>query len=118
MIRSAPFMVLLLATGCGSDAAPAVAEGEVHVPCALAGEKELTPKCAVETVQQGERRLLVVRHPDGGFRRFAVSADGRDLAVVDGADQAALQLAGNAIEVRVDADLYRFALPLGGNARP
>ena len=30
MIRAAPLMVLLLATGCSSDAAPAVAEGEVN----------------------------------------------------------------------------------------
>ena len=51
--------------------------------CALLAT-EFDVLAAVESVDV----LLVVRHPDGGFRRFAVSADGRDLAVVDGADQA------------------------------
>jgi len=51
---------------------------------------------------------LVVRHPDGAFRRFKVLKDGRGVAVADGADQAETTLSGEVLEVQVGSDRYRF----------
>ncbi len=52
--------------------------------------------------------MLTVRHPDGGFRRFAVTSDGSGLVSADGAEPAAVSLRDGGIEVVVGTDRYRF----------
>ena len=52
--------------------------------------------------------ILVVRHPDGGFRRFEVMRDGTGLAAADGAERAVVSLHEQGIEVAVGTDRYRF----------
>jgi hypothetical protein len=107
--------LLLMLAGC-SQQAPAVAEGEEHIACALAGAAGFAPDCAVERVTKDGALTLVVRHPDGGFRRFDVLKDGRGLAVSDGAEQAQVALAGDALEVTVGTDRYRFPATTKGDA--
>ena len=53
-------------------------------------------------------RILTVRHPDGGFRRFEQVDDGRGLVIVDGADEARIEFANDVLEVTVATDRYRF----------
>ena len=107
--RIAVLGAALLAAGCSrNDEAPKVAEGRDHIACALGPGAAFQPVCAVDRISGDSGLELVVRHPDGGFRRFTVLPDGRGLAAADGADIAQLALAGNFVEVTVGADRYRF----------
>ena len=107
--------LLLLLAGC-LEQAPAVAEGAEHVACALAGAAEFAPDCAVERVVKDGALTLVVRHPDGGFRRFDVLKDGRGVAPADGSELATVALSGNLLEVKVGTDRYRFPATASGDA--
>ena len=75
------------------------------VDCAVAGAVRLVPDCTLERAGGG---LLVVRHPDGGFRRFVVTPDGRSLASADGAFGVQGVIAGGFYEIRVEGDAYRL----------
>ncbi|MED5547118.1 MAG: hypothetical protein VYD90_17935 [Pseudomonadota bacterium] len=110
-------VALLLAMGAlaacsSSNTPPEVAEGEEHIPCALAGATELKPVCAVERVVRGGVLTLVVRHPDGGFRRFDVQTDGSGLAPSDGADAIVARLGEDRMEVTLGADRYLFPVTM------
>lgn len=85
-----------------------MAKGSEHISCAVDGVRELADVCAVERVEKDGKLELVVRHPEGGFRRFEVVSDGRGVAVADGADEAVVKLQGNTLDVRVGEDRYRF----------
>ena len=52
----------------------------------------------------------MVRHPDGGFRRFRIADDRAGMVAIDGADEAvnADSSASPVLEVTVGADRYRF----------
>jgi len=115
-----PFAVALAAVtmaACSSGKAPSVAEGPEHVACALAGAQAFAPVCAVERSSKGGELTLVVRHPDGAFRRLSVVGDGRGLVVADGAQEAEAQLRGGQLEVALGDDRYMFPVTLK-NARP
>lgn len=79
-----------------------------RIACALAGATEFARDCTVERAEQEGKLTLVVRHPDGGFRRFEVLTDGRGVAVADGAEQAEVAMVGSELEVVVGEDAYRF----------
>ncbi len=113
---AAAALLPLLLAGCGSEAPPEVAEGGEHVACAVGGAKDMRPVCAVEREQRDGALFLVVRHPDGGFRRFEVLRDGRGVAAADGADPAQVTLTGSAIDVEVAGDLYRFPVTVKTDA--
>lgn len=101
---------MLALAACSSEpdaASPVAAEGEERIPCAINGG-DLNPVCSVERVEKGSKLSLVVRHPDGGFRRFDVLTDGRGLAVADGAEEAQIRVLDSGIDVMVGADHYVF----------
>ena len=103
------------------DARPPVEKGQLgvnEVACALGGAKVLADVCAVERIKARDGLLLIVRHPDGGFRRFAVTGDGLGVASADGADKADVQLVGNEIEVTVGDDRYRFPVTVKTHEKP
>lgn len=109
--------VLLPMAGCSSEAQPpAEAEGAEHIPCALAGAQDFKPVCAVERARQDDKLQLIVRHPDGAFRRFDVLGGGQGLAVSDGADPAKVTMVGKELEVTVLTDRYRFPVTARGDA--
>ncbi|PXW75154.1 hypothetical protein C7451_107123 [Blastomonas natatoria] len=103
-----------LLAACSTDTAPPdpadVAGGDdSRIACALAGEAEFAEKCDVERVQGGDRRELVLRHPDGGFRRFEIVTDGRGLVSADGAEEAVVTpLSDGRIQLSVGDDRYRI----------
>ena len=107
-MRTSSLVAATLLAGCSAEQAPKQAEGAEHIACALAGAREFAPNCAVERSLADGTLTLVVRHPDGGFRRFEVLKDGRGLAAADGAEIAATALAGDMLEVSVGTDRYRF----------
>ncbi len=109
---SSTLALLLLLASCGRGAAePSPAETaapENIIGCALHGATAFTRERVVERVRTNEGLQLVVRHPDGGFRRFDVLTDGRGLATADGAERGQVIVYDDGIDVTVGADRYRF----------
>jgi hypothetical protein len=97
------------------DAAKEAAEGG-KIECALAGNTSFDRNCTTERVSGPEGQLLVVRHPDGGYRRFKILTDGRGLSPADGFDpDFKLNVMGNGmIEVRSFDDIYRLPAAIKG----
>jgi hypothetical protein len=91
------------------------AEGKIE--CALAGSTVFARKCPTERVTGPEGQLLVIRHPDGGFRRFSLLTDGRGIAPADGMDPnfKLNVLSGGMIEVRSGDDVYRLPASIKGD---
>ena len=52
--------------------------------------------------------ILIVRHPDGGFRRFELGVAGRGIITADGIEQAVIAQGEGIVEVSVGADRYRL----------
>jgi hypothetical protein len=84
------------------------AEGSERIACAVDGAGDLSETCAVDRMQSGNQLSLIVRHPNGAFRRFAVMTDGRGLVVADGAEQAKTAIEGDKLAVAVGKDRYLF----------
>lgn len=96
---------------------PRVAEGE-HVECALGPGIGFAKDCTIERSRDGETYRMIVRHPDGGFRRLEVGAD-NTIVSSDGADVAQVALNGAVAEVTVGEDRYRIPLePRADAAQP
>ena len=111
--------LLLLLAGCSQEPteSPAAADPDNLIECALAGAPAFARDCGVEQSQAEGATVLVVRHPDGGFRRFEVTADGTGVATADGAQPALVSLREGGIEVAVGTDRYRFPARIAGNDR-
>ena len=63
---------------------------------------ELAPDCLVE--RDGDN--LVIRHPDGSFRRL--TRNGKTLSSADGAGEPIMEREGETVEFSVDGDRYRW----------
>ena len=120
-IFKAALLVLPLAA-CGSSDQPANtalianveaqqqadAEDDGRVLCAR-GDGQLQRTCTVEQVRDADGLVLTLRHPDGGFRRLRVTADGRGVIAADGAEPVKVTIVGPGdIEVAVGGDHYRL----------
>lgn len=107
--------VLLLLGGCDRKDGAALAKVDPNAPdtvrCQLAGSVKPEPVCRIEVA----RDLLTIRHPDGGFRRFRIVADGRGLVAADGAAGARVTITEpNHIAVEVDGDRYDLPATIAG----
>ncbi len=98
-------LLLVLLPACGG---PPAARPEDRIECALDGAAEFERACVVErSAHRGD--VLTLRGPGGGFRRLAVTRDGRGVAAADGAEPAAVKVLGpDLIEVSIGADRYRL----------
>ena len=97
-----------LVAGCGATPSPEIAEqGGEPIACALGGAERLEADCMLVRASDGGE--LVIRHPDGGFRRFVGSA-GADWRTADGAQAVAASApqADGTIELAVGEDRYRL----------
>src|SRR5690606_36623774 len=79
--------LMLLAAGCSPESTAPAADPKSMIECAI-DSTVFERACAIEHVSGGEIPVLIARHPDGGFRRFEILADGRGVATADGADVA------------------------------
>jgi hypothetical protein len=97
-----------------SDAAEQAAlDGKVE--CALAGSATFERTCTTEQIAASDGKILVIRHPDGGFRRFDILTDGRGLAPADGFDETKITLLNDGmIEVSSGDDKYRLPAQIKG----
>ncbi len=130
MVGYRPFAALILLPlalaacqkrGGENDAgsAAAVAAGAASVPCALHGTGVFEANCAVERIVSGAALVLVVHHPDGGFRRLLVTTDGRGVVTADGAEAAQVSVVDpGTIEVAVGDDRYRLPATVQGQPMP
>ena len=111
-MRGASLVVLLALVACSKNEtapAPKVAEGPEHVECALGPGTTFAKDCAIERSKDGETYRMILRHPDGGFRRLEVDAN-NTIVSADGADAAQIVLKGTVAEVTVGEDRYRIPL--------
>ncbi len=122
-----PLLLAALAACSGSDSGPtqqaegggaakqAAADGKVE--CALAGATAFERICSTEQISTNGSILLVLRHPDGGFRRFNILTDGRGLAAADGFDDTRISLLeGSMIELSSGDDKYRLPAQIKNSA--
>lgn len=109
--------VLLLITACGMPDNEILAEAEEsiasqaandgRIECAINGDTGFSSGCQSERLSGETGVTLIVRHPDGGFRRFNVLTDGRGLEAADGSEKAKIEIIeDNKILVSVGSDKY------------
>jgi hypothetical protein len=79
-----------------------------RVRCAPAGAKDFTPDCMREVAKGPDGEVWIIRHPDGGFRRFVLIEEGRRIATADGSEEVKAHRVGPDLEVRVGNDRYLF----------
>jgi hypothetical protein len=109
-MRTSSAASLLLLAACSPNATETpVADSDNLIECAVAGAVAFGRECQVEHAEENGARILIVRHPDGSFRRFIVTDDGYGLATADGVQRAAIGLHGEETEVTVGTDRYRFS---------
>lgn len=104
-----------LLAACGQGTPAAGPEQGSAIACALAGAPGFSRTCTAQWQRTEAGETLVVRHPDGGFRRFALDGDGA-LTTADGAVEAGVAENGALLDVRVGDDRYRFPYPLRHDA--
>lgn len=108
--------------GGGNDtgtAATTAAAGGAAVPCALHGTGTFEVSCPVERIASANELVLVVHHPDGGFRRLLVTTDGRGVVTADGSEAALVSVVDpSTIEVAVGDDRYRLPATVQGQPLP
>lgn len=83
--------------------------------CRLAGQAAFADGCTLEWLpgRAGADRPFLIHHADGGFRRFALSADGSSLDVADGSQPLTGEgPSGGVLTVQVGGDAYRLPLAL------
>lgn len=101
-----PLVLVFCLAGCGIDPSPEIAEqGGQPIECSLDGKADFADACMI-AVTQGEESF-VIRHPDGGFRRFI--SDGRGgWQMADGAAplEIAREPAGSSFQFTVENDRY------------
>ena len=84
------------------------------VECAIGGSGGWARDCGIERAG----KMLTLRHPDGGFRRFRVLDDGRGLEAADGAEAVKLTILDDRrIEMLAGADRYRLPAQIGAAGR-
>lgn len=109
MAVNRPLLAVLLAglatacSGAGGEPAP---EGDT-VACAVAGAADFAEDCVVERVHEAGSDILVLHHPDGGFRRLIVLPSG-GLIAADGAATAEVIEQQGMFEVTLEQDRYRL----------
>jgi hypothetical protein len=79
-----------------------------RVLCTLRDGLDAKPDCTREIAQGPDGEVWVIRHPDGGFRRFVLIDKGTRIATADGADEVRAQRMGANLEVRVAGERYLF----------
>ncbi len=78
------------------------------IECAFGPAGKMAMNCTLEQIGKGATAQLVVHHPDGGFRRFVLTPDGKGLIPADGAGTATSAIAKGTMDVTIEQDHYRI----------
>ncbi len=77
------------------------------IECAIDGASDFSRDCFTERLSGEGGVTMIIRHPDGGFRRFNVLTDGHGLEAADGFDKAQISIIEDGkILVSVGPDKY------------
>lgn len=120
----AAWLAFFALSGCGSGDLNQAEKGADEkaalsgkIECALSGSSLFEKTCTTEQISGSGGDILVIRHPDGGFRRFDILTDGRGLAPADGFDETRINLIDDKmIEVSSGDDKYRLPAQIKGNS--
>ncbi|WAT18513.1 hypothetical protein OZN62_02730 [Aurantiacibacter sp. MUD11] len=85
-----------------------MADGGTLIDCSLNGAGGFGRDCTMERAEQDGESFVIVRHPDGAFRRFQLGVPNRGLVTADGAQPAEVTDMGGYVEVRVGSDRYHL----------
>jgi hypothetical protein len=97
----------------GAPATAAVAQ-DARIDCRVGGSEAMARVCTVERQPDAAGDMLVLRAPDGGFRRLRITTDGRGVIAADGAEPAIVTpLSERMIEVSIGSDAYRLPATVG-----
>ena len=122
--------VLLLVSACSGEPdnevlaeaeerAAANAPDDGRIECAVNGDSNFTRGCETERLSGEGGTTLIIRHPDGGFRRFNVLTDGRGLEAADGAEKAKVEIVeAGKIRVSVGSDIYVLPAKVKSDTKP
>jgi len=115
-IFSALFLFGALAA-CHRNAAPPPTDAGDKIDCAVGANAQLAHVCSVERTASSQGDLiLILHHPDGGFRQLLVTRDGRGVVAADGASLATVTpLDNHEIEVVVEQDRYHLPATVKGS---
>ena len=105
---------LLLLASCGQSGEGVPDEAQERIACALEGSQQFTENCGLERAMVEGTQVLVVRHPNGGFRRLEVSKDGQTLSAADGAEVAQSARKDDRWEVILGE--HRYVIPVKADA--
>lgn len=107
----------ILAEAEQNAADQALDDGKIE--CAINGESDYTRGCETERLAGEDGVTMIIRHPDGGFRRFNVLTDGRGLEAADGFDKAKVSIVEDGkIMVVVGTDKYLIPAKIKSDAKP
>lgn len=106
--RISSLVPLLVLAACGGAVQPQASESADRIECAVGPGTGFAPDCLVEREERDGEIVVVVRRPDGGFRRFVQLTDGRGVAAADGADEVTSSYGDGVLEVSVAQERYRF----------
>ncbi len=88
------------------------------IECAIDGASDFSRDCYTERLVGENGVTMIIRHPDGGFRRFNVLTDGHGLEAADGFDQARIALVEDGrILVTVGPDQYLLPAQIKAGAK-
>lgn len=113
---------LPLLAGCGDDEAEIKAAQDAalvgnKIECALNGADIFSENCATERVASENGTILMIRHSDGGFKRFRILTDGRGLEVAEGYDDSRIEIIDeNHILLSSGNDKYKLKAQFKGGA--
>jgi hypothetical protein len=103
--------LLSACNSAGGDGMVAGAQEEAQpVACRLDSGQSFADKCSAEWRDEGgDVRILILHHPDGGFRRLLVARDGKRVNVADGSETLAVATIPNGlVELSVGDRAYRL----------
>lgn len=88
------------------------------IECAIDGASDYTRDCFTERLSGEGGVTMIIRHPDGGFRRFNVLTDGHGLEAADGFDKAQISIVEDGkILVSVGPDKYLLPAQIKSTAK-
>ncbi len=108
IFSSVTLFAALAACGSATETSEGAPEGSM-VSCAIGPGSDFSDVCTFEKISGGE---FVIHHPDGGFRRFALTDDAAaPIGVADGAEPLTFQTnggEGGMLEFSMAVDRYRL----------
>lgn len=125
--QSLTLMVLPLfaaLSACGDDEAAIAAAQKAalvgnKIECALNGSDSFSLNCATERVGSENGTILMIRHSDGGFRRFRILTDGRGLETAEGFDDTSIEILDDEyIILSSGIDRYKLKAQFTGGDNP